>query len=257
MFLFKKVVAQFLFPMPLCLALCVTGLALLWFSNKQKAGRVLVTLGVLLLIALSSVPVANALLLPLERRYPTYVKQGGAPVKFVVVLGGGHDSDRALPVSSQLGDESLKRLVEGIRVYRANPGSKLILSGGHWLDPVPHATLLSEAAADLGIRATDIVLESESRDTEDEARLLAPMLGTNRFVLLTSASHLPRAMALFEKEGLKPEPAPAGHLVKASHRGPDSYFPGSKGLRRAETAFYEYMGAAWVKLRSLPSPSSR
>jgi uncharacterized SAM-binding protein YcdF (DUF218 family) len=52
------------------------------------------------------------------------------PIKFVVVLAGGHKSDPAIPVTSQLSGESMIRLVEGIRILRESPGAKLILSGG-------------------------------------------------------------------------------------------------------------------------------
>jgi uncharacterized SAM-binding protein YcdF (DUF218 family) len=253
MFLFKKIVSQFFFPMPVCLFFCFTGLALLWWTKKQKVGKVLVTTGLLLLTALSYEPVSNALLRPLESRYPCYVRGDSPPVDYVVVLGGGHTSDPRLPLSSQLSDESLKRLVEGIRIYRENPGSKLLLSGGNWLDPLPNAAVLAEVAKQLGVKSDDLVLESKSKDTADEARLIAPMVTNNRFVLVTSSCHLPRSMLLFERAGLKPEAAPAGNFAKSS-LGPGLLFPNARSLRQAETAIYEFLGNVWIRMRS-PSSS--
>ena len=236
--------------MPVCLFLCFTGLALLWWTQKQKLGKVLVTLGLLLLTALSYEPVSNALLGPLERQYPPYVKREGPPAKYVVVLGGGHTSDPSLPITSQIGDESLKRLVEGIRIYRDNPGSKLVLSGGSWLDSDTDAGIMAKTARAIGMNDADIILESESRDTEDQARLLKPLLSTNQFILVTSASHMPRSMRLFNSQYLMGEAAPTEHMVRRGGDGPSTYFPRGRRLQQAERAFYEYMAAVWLRLRS-------
>ena len=251
MFLFKKIVSQFFFPMPICLSLCFAGLALLWWSKRQKTGKVLVTVGLLLLTAFSYAPVADALLHPLESQYPPYVKTESTPVKYVVVLGGGHNSDPRLPLSSQLSDESLKRLVEGIRVYRENPGSKLILSGGSWRDPTPAAKVMADVGKLLGVSSDDIILESESRDTAEEARLIRPIVSTNSFVLVTSANHMPRSMALLAREGLQSVPAPTDHLFRKPLWTLGSLFPSGQSLRKSERCLYEYMGSAWARIGSL------
>ncbi|MFO1496849.1 MAG: envelope biogenesis factor ElyC [Verrucomicrobiota bacterium] len=249
MFLFKKIVAQFFLPMPICLFVCFTGLVLLWWTKRQSAGKILVTLGLLLLTAFSSEPVANGLLSPLERRYPAYQTRARETPKFVVVLGGGHTSDPRLPVTSQISDESLKRLVEGIRIYRDNPGSKLVLSGGSWPDPVPDAEIMAGTARALGISDADVIVEAASRDTEDQARLLKPIVGTNAFLLVTSANHMLRSMRLFESEGTKPLAASAEHLVKRSVGEPGAFFPRGLYLRRSEAAFHERIGLGWLVLR--------
>src|SRR6185295_8006366 len=103
--------------------------------------------------------VADALLLPVERVFPIYARGNTPPVKYVVVLGGGHNWDPSLPVSSQLSDQSVKRLIEGIRIFRENPGSKLVLSGGSWPDSVPNARLLADLAQQLGVASDDILAE--------------------------------------------------------------------------------------------------
>jgi uncharacterized SAM-binding protein YcdF (DUF218 family) len=249
MFLFKKVVSQFFFPMPICLGLCFTGLALLWWSKKQKAGKILVTSGLLLLTALSYAPVADALLRPLENQYPPYVKTDSTPIKYVVVLGGGHNSDPRFPVTSQIGDESLKRLVEGIRIYRQNPGSKLVLSGGTWRDRLPNAVVLAENAKVLGVARDDIIIESESVDTADEAQRLQAMVSTNSIVLVTSATHMPRSVGLFRSQGISTLPASAEHLTLIRPLDFELLFPSGRNLRRTERAVYEYLGLLWETIR--------
>jgi uncharacterized SAM-binding protein YcdF (DUF218 family) len=235
--------------MPLCLLFCFIGLGLLWWTKRQKLGKTLVTLGLLLLTVLSYGSVADLLLRPLESSFPPYqatTNNTAGPVKYVVVLGGGHEFDPGLPVSSQIGDVTLKRLIEGIRIYHENPGSKLILSGGGWLSDSTDARAMADVAKILAVKEDDVILESASRDTADEARLLKPMLGTNTFILVTSATHMTRSMALFQRADLHPQAATAEHRVIQHHWGPGSFFPHGDALARTERAFYEYLGLAWV-----------
>ena len=260
MFLFKKIIPLFFFPVPLCLELLLAGLALLWFTRRQRAGKILVSAGAALLLIFAYAFVPDLLLRPLERQYPPVADpaagQAGSKdardIKYIVVLGGGHTSDPNLPVTSQISSESLYRLVEGVRLYKAAPGRKLILSGGGWGDPAPESQTMSRLALIMGVNPPDILQESTSLDTEEQARLIRPMVGREKFFLVTSASHLPRAMALFRKQGLLPLAAPVGHLVRqAPHRSPGDFFPGSGSLQRWEVALHEYLGLAWARLRGV------
>ena len=125
------------------------------------------------------------------------------------MLGGGHVSDPRLPANSQISAAALGRVVEGVRLHKAVPGSKLLLSGGAVFDPVPEAEVMAQIAVLLGVKPQDIRLESDSRDTAEEAEIIAKMIGREKFILVTSAAHMPRSMALFRRRGLQPIPAPA------------------------------------------------
>jgi uncharacterized SAM-binding protein YcdF (DUF218 family) len=258
MFLLKKIVAPFFFPLPLCLELLLLGLVLLWCTRRQKAGKILVSVGTGLLLIFSFPFVPNLALRPLEQRYPPAPDlvagqtepDGTRAGKWIVVLGGGHSSDPQMPITSQIGSATLFRVVEGVRLYNAGPGRKLILSGGAVFDPVPDSEVMARVAQIMGVNPGDIILESASRDTEEQARLLKPMLGRDKFFLVTSASHMPRAIAMFHKLGLEPVAAPVGHLVRQTPSwSPGSFFPTSVAWQTAEIAFYEYLGLAWARLR--------
>ena len=251
MFLLKKITAPLFSPLCLCIELLLLGLFLLWFTRKQRAGKIIVSLGVILLCLLSYGAVSNSLLRPLEYKYPPLVHlEAVHDIKWIVVLGGGHISDPGIPCTSQLSDASIARLVEGVRLYKMLPGSKLILSGGSAFDPVPDAEILQDCALAIGVRKKDLVLESVSKDTKDEARLIEKIVGDDSFVLVTSASHMPRAMALFKRRGMHPIPAPTEYLAKARQKiSPAMFFPSADGLQKAERAFHEYLGLAWAKLR--------
>ncbi len=253
MFLFKKIVGPFFFPLSLCLEILIIGLILLWLTPKKRAGKVIVSLGVTLLILLSYGAFTDMLLKPLEYRYPPLLNfKDLAEVRWIAVLGGGHTSDPQMPPNSQLSGSSLSRLVEGIRAHKSLPGSKLILSGGALYDPVSNAKVLADVALTLGVDRQSLILETLSKDTEDEARLIKKIVGNDPFVLVTSASHLPRSMALFRKLGMQPIPAPTDYGVREKQEAginPGMFFPNVGELGNAETAVYEYLGLAWAKLR--------
>ena len=259
MFILKKIISVFLYPLPLSLLLSFLGLYFLWFTNRQKAGKILVSVGLIILTLFSYSIITNRLLRPLERKYDTFeIKSSSAVpetedesmIKFVVVLGGGHTSDPELPPISQIGKDSLVRLIEGIRIYRKYPGAKLLLSGGAVFDPISEAEIMARVAREIGVPERDIILESKSQDTRDEALFIKPIVGNEPFVLVTTASHIPRSMALFKKLGMNPIPSPIGHSVK-DRQGLSyySFFPGTGSIRNAELAIHEYLGMTWAKLR--------
>lgn len=227
------------------------GLILLWFTRKQKVARYFVTIGVILLVGLSYRPFSDALLRPLEYKYPSFQNYNDiSEVKWIVVLGGGHTSDSQFPSVGQLNSASLVRLVEGLRIYNMLLDCKLLLSGGGGSNTESNAKVLADVARAIGVDERDIVLEQASKDTKDEARFVKDIVGNEKIILVTSASHMPRSMALFRGQGMDPVPAPTGHLVK-EWPGEKTWisFPSSAGLKKVERAFYEYLGMAWAKLR--------
>ena len=128
------------------------------------------------------------------------------------------------------------------------PGSKLILSGGKGRNSnVSDAELMADLAHELGVPRDDIILEKDSMSTEHEARLLKAVVRNRRFLLVTSASHMPRSVGLFRKMGMNPIPAPTGHLVK-QYRDSISFRPGISNLKKTEIAFYEILGVIKEKI---------
>ena len=261
MFLFKKIVAPLFSPVTLILALFLIGLVLLWFTRKQKTGKSVMTFSVIMLALLGYGSFSDLLLVPLERQYPPLMVEsadGGQSfsysvhsVKWIVLLGGGHMADPRIPVTSQISNESLARLVECVRIHRLIAGSKIILSGGAVYDSLPEASTFAKVAAILNVNARDIVLDDVSRDTEEQAQNIRSIVGHDRFILVTSAYHMPRSMAIFNQAGLKPIPAPTNHLVKERQvMAPEIFYPSSMGFLKAEHAMHEYLGLLWFRMRN-------
>ena len=260
MFMLKKIVAPCFYPFSLCLTILILGLWFLWTNRRPRLGKWLVTSGTVLLLLLSLPGISRQVLLPLESRYPALLhpetvswgEKSSTSPKWIVVLGGGHVSDPRLPANSQISAAALGRVVEGVRLYKAIPGSKLLLSGGAVFDPVPEAEVMARIALLLGVKPQDISLEPDSRDTADEAEIIAKMIGPEKIILVTSATHMPRSMALFSKRGLQPIPAPADFKVRGAQRPvPNMVLPRGSSLGEVETAVHEYLGLAWAWLRGM------
>ena len=243
-FLLKKIVGTLFMPLPLALLLSVAGGVLLIF-RRRRAGGVLVGLALLGVFLASWAPVADGLLGPLESRYPPVLDATRYPrAVAVVVLGSGYNPVPGLPVTSQLSGTGLVRLDEGIILYRQLPGAHLVVSGGSVYGSGTIAHGYARAARALGVPASDLVKLDTPRDTAEEARAVRTLLGPGRpFLLVTSASHMPRAMRLFRLQGLKPIPAPTRYESLRENRNRFNYLvPSALQLRKTERALHEYMG---------------
>jgi uncharacterized SAM-binding protein YcdF (DUF218 family) len=258
MFLLKKIIGSMLLPLPACLLIAFLGLFLLWRGRREMTGKILVTLGLVSLTVMSYLPVSRAIDDPLKKPFEAYMPERASvldptaarEVKYVVVLAGGHAPDPSVPVTAWLTCHSLLRLLEGVRIFRQHPESRLVLSGCGTFDPVPEAHVMADVARFLGVDSRDMILEAGSYDTEDQARLIRPIVQNQPFVLVTSAIHMRRSMALFRKQGMNPIPAPAGKTKDIEPVvTPAWFFPNVDALEDSTAAAHEYLGLAWARLR--------
>ena len=249
LFTLKKVIGNMLLPLPLMLLIIGAGLALLWFSRFQKTGKIFISIGWLALLLLSLQPVADRLLRPIESTYPTW--NNSQKVDYIVVLGGGYTWNPQWAPSSNLINNSLPRLNEGIRLWRENPGSKLIFTGVvAKTNTVSTAEVGDRVAQSLGVPREQIITLDLPKDTEEEAAAVKQAIGDAPFLLVTSASHLPRAMIFFQQEGLNPLPAPANQLAIDSPLNPwERAIPSPVWLMHSDRVGYETLGRIWQWLK--------
>jgi len=248
-FLLKKLVSLFL--MPFSIGIILLGLGYMKMKRgRSGASKALVLAGILWLILFSYDPLANLMLYPLEQRYPAMLKPPQS-IRYIYVLGGGHHTDRSLPITSQIDSESIVRLAEGVRLYRLLKGrAKLIVSGYSGLhDPSSHAHMEQTLAIALGIPSDAIILVPKATDTEDEAIAAKNITRETPLALVTSAHHMLRAMHWFEKEGLHPYPAPTYHLATLQHPHYLSFFSPS-ALHKSTIFFHEAIGMLWQKIKN-------
>jgi len=251
-FLLKKIIAPFLFPVPIIVIILGIGLFRLYRGQRRVApkGRAWMTLGYLLLLILSTRPAPTWLLGGLEDQYPNFSPHvATVHPAAVVVLAGGVSDDESLDPLQRLSESTLARLAEGIRLARYYPDARLVVSGGSPFTEVSGADMMAKAAVELGFDSARVDLEELSLDTDDQAKAMEAMMGDRAFILVTSAYHMPRSMHLFEGRGLKPIPAPTNRLVKdQSSLHPGAFFPSAINLEHSRIYFRESLGLAWANI---------
>lgn len=140
---------------------------------------------------------------------------------YIHVLGAGYSLDPKLPATSQLESTTLTRLVEGIRIARQLHHYKLVTSAYSKYGLESQASVAKRAAIELGIPGKNIEMLTTPSNTAEEVEAFVKKLGTTKKVIVVSdALHLPRALMLYQKAGIKAIPAPSNFLVK---QGPNDY----------------------------------
>ncbi|MCD8350678.1 MAG: YdcF family protein [Planctomycetaceae bacterium] len=252
-FLFKRTVGMMVQPLPVVFLLVLLA-AVFVVLRKRRAAVVSGLLAAMLLFAATFPPLVRLLAWPLESRYPPLVFADGRNPALVMVLGNGvaHPDDPTLPALTRLNDCARARLVEGVRLARLFPNAVLVVSGyGMGLENCADA--MAGAAAELGVPPERIRLLPESLDTEHEARLTAELAGGGEVVLVTTASHMPRAVGFFADQGVRVTPAPCDYI---GPRSPESrqavnrhrWRPRAGSLADSEELWHEYLGLLYYKL---------
>lgn len=249
LFILKKFIGGLLLPLPFLLLMMGAALCLLWFTRWQRSAKALLSVSWLVLLLISLQPVADKMLKPIEDTYPTW--RGDTKVNYIVVLGGGYTWNPEWAPSSNLISNSLPRLAEGVRLWQANPGAKMIFTGARAMtNPVSTAEAGARVAESLGVPRSQIITLDEPKDTEEEAAAVAKAIGQQPFLLVTSASHLPRAMIFFQNAGLHPLPAPANQLAIESPLNPwERIIPSPVWLMHSDRVGYETLGRIWQWLK--------
>jgi len=169
----------------------------------------------------------------------------------VVLLSGGSRTVRAaggrLPMVTS---SSALRALETARVYQLLGDPLVIVSGGVTdLEgrALPEAEAIRAAIVALGVPANRVILETESRNTHEEAVALKRLLaerGIDRFVIVTSPLHMGRSLGAFAVEGLRPVPS-ASPLYPERTRGPSPLTPNEASLEVGNAVIYEWCARAY------------
>ena len=170
----------------------------------------------------------------------------------VVVLGGGHLHVQGLAetMSVMLPAEAA-RVLEAARVFHLARAQWVISSGGAVPGNAPSSVVMRDALVQLGVPSQQILLESSSHDTHDEAVLIAPMLrslGAQRTILVTSSIHMPRSLGAFRAAGVYAVPAPVSEPETVVTRA-NAWVPSASGLLFSSQLTHEFIGLAYYRLR--------
>ena len=255
-------------PSTLIALLIGYGSILIW-TGWARWGRRFVSIGAILLLVAGLSPLGNALILPLEDRFPRTDLDAPPPPTGFVLLGGAEDrlvgTARKAPALNEAGE----RILEAAILAKRFPVAKIAFSGGDAGILYKSSSEAEGAAAlltALGVPREQLILEANARDTYENAVFLkeelakAGLLGHGaRWVLITSAYHMPRAMGAFRAAGFTVEPWPVDYRTRGAADLTRPFDKVSEGLRRVDTAMREWVGlfAYWLRGRSdalFPAP---
>ncbi|CAN7544619.1 YdcF family protein [Mesorhizobium sp. LjRoot246] len=253
-FYLSKIFWFFVQPLNLAIFLLLAGLLAAMIGRRRLAatGSVLA----FLILALSAWTSLGAMMLnPLEERFP----RQSLPEKVdgIVVLGGGLEGTINLVRGGYELNSGGDRMVETAILARRFPAAKVIVSGGTgelFLDGEGDAATAPRLLTALGVTADRLILENKSRNTYENAvftkELVTPKAGET-WLLVTSAFHMPRAKALFDKAGFATVPWPVDY--RTSGREGIGLFRDNPAdsLQATTTAIREWIGliAYWLSGR--------
>jgi uncharacterized SAM-binding protein YcdF (DUF218 family) len=247
-FVLSKTIGYLAIPSNLLMAIGLVGLVLLFTRFRRLASWLIVT-SLVLIALIGYSPVGRILLLPLEERFPPWNASRGAP-DGIVVLGGSISPDISVARGVVALNGSAERLTVTAELARRYPNARIIFTGGTAsLDPTEplEAPLAVKEFEALGIDHDRITAEEQSRNTIENAvfsRLLANPKPGERWVLVTSASHMPRAIAAFRAAGFPVEAYPVDWHTRGRRDTAELFASFAGGLAMTDYAMHEWVGLA-------------
>jgi len=251
-FYLSKILGFFALPSNALIVLGLAGAAIAVLRGGRAGGKLIVA-SLILLAIFGFSPLANGLILPLEQRFPPWDANRGPPTG-MVVLGGAFDtvvSDTRYDIPL---NEAAERMTVSAALARKYPQARIIFTGGTgtllYGGPT-EGELARRFYASLGIATDRITIEEESRDTAENAVFTKPLADPKpgeRWLLVTSAYHMPRSIGAFRRVGFMVEAYPVDYRTRGIEDLARPFPSLGEGLRRGDTAVREWIGLLFYRL---------
>ncbi|MEP7029392.1 MAG: YdcF family protein [Pseudolabrys sp.] len=213
-FILSKTAVFFLLPSNFIIALGIAGVVLL-FTRFARAGKYMAVASIVLLMLAGFLPIGRLLTHPLEQRFPPWDASRGAP-DGIIVLGGVINPRLTRHYGETAVNADVARLVALAKLARAFPNARIVFTSGDsslTASEEAEADYLYPLLDDFGIPRSRVQLEPRARNTFENAvfskELMQPKPG-ERWLLVTSARHMPRSMGSFRRVGFPVEAYPVG-----------------------------------------------
>ncbi|MDA1232283.1 MAG: YdcF family protein [Planctomycetota bacterium] len=251
---FKLIIASLLSPLLISLTLQSLGW-LFYLRRRQRAGLSCIFCGTVILV----IGGLGGLTFEKRRSQEFVHPPLNAPSNLnadrpilAVVLGSGFNSDPELPGNSQVSGTFLARLLEGVRIYRSHPQTRLLISIAGKAAPEKKRHFADQMITLLQLDPTRITVSTESKSTSDEAEEAVRQHKGEQVIVVTSASHMVRAMTIFSDAGLTPIAAPTDYGFTRSG-SPDEkiwprWIPTTDGIGGNHQWLYETAASIWHRV---------
>jgi uncharacterized SAM-binding protein YcdF (DUF218 family) len=251
MFVLKQFLKQLILP-PVAWILALLVVLIFW---RRRWARKLLFATISGIIVLHSGLVGHWLRYPLESRYTPLINPHDAGYYDVIVVltAASIPAGGLLPFPT-IDEHMFRRLDEAWRLYRIQP-KPIIVSGGH-VNPFTPDRNENKIARDYlirwGVPQQHVIQEVRSRDTFESALETAKLLkqkGWKRYLLVTSAVHMPRSMLVFSAMAPEPIPAPGDFTLREEKLSPLDFAPTVSAARAIALTLHEYLGFAYYRWR--------
>lgn len=240
----------FLDPLFIVFVLILVAFVLFLNNCKKKNSALVLLLSIVLIYGASIAPVANYLSYSLEKDYFINQAAGVKNIDAVVVLGCGTKEINALKTTFNSGIQSL-RVLHAVVVYNKT-GARYFVCCGAGSDRMSQAEVMAKLAEKLGVPEEKIKIESNSKNTAQNAIGVDKMLtGKNMVIgLVTSAFHMKRSEREFKKYFTNVVPLPAHYLYSSPGKNiVIRYMPQSEELYKTSLCLKEIAGQLWYRLK--------
>lgn len=242
----SKIVYFLITPSNGLIFLVLIGLILLSATRLRRSGTLLALFGAVGLAVGGLSPLSEAALLPLEQRFPPFPAEGPAPTG-IIVLGGGIEAGLSEARAQVIVNDAGERPIYLADLARRFPAARLVFSGGSGFvgGGIAEADIVSRQADTIGVPRTRLILENRSRNTRENATFTAALVHPKpgeRWLLVTSAWHMPRAVGCFRQAGFAIDAFPVDYRTRGW--GDLVRFNGfaSDGLLQLDLAVKEWIG---------------
>lgn len=243
----SKIAWFFATPSNLLLSLILLGLILAMIGRLRRIGLGLALAATLATIAFGLLPIASYIMIPLEERFPPF-RDDGRPIDGIILLGGSVEAADSVARRSIVVNESAERVLDTLHLAKRYQRTRILISGGGGTvfgDGTAEAPIIASFMTNLGVNPDRIIVEDRSRTTYENAiysaELAKPQEG-ERWLLVTSAWHMPRAVGVFEKAGFPVVPYPVDYRTRGSIADQRPFAFISDGLRRLDVGVKEWAG---------------
>ncbi len=261
----SKVIFFLITPSNLLIFLSIAGVLLLAATRLRRTGATLALTSTIGLLLAGMAPLSELALLPLEQRFPPYEADAPAPTG-IILLGGAIEAGLSEARDQMIVNDAGERPVYFADLARRFPQARLVFSGGSGFigGGVSEADIVSRHADAIGVPRSRMILENRSRNTRENAAFTANLVHPKpgeRWLIVTSAWHMPRAVGCFRQAGFTVEAYPVDYRTKGWGDVTHVHGFASDGLLQLDLAAKEWIGLVVYRLAGytpdwLPGPAS-
>lgn len=237
---------------------------ILFLTRWRTLGSRLMAAGIVMLLLGGFSPIGDALLLVLSERFPAWQDDGRAP-DGIIILGGAINPKISHARGAVELNAAAERLTVAAELARRYPAARIVFSAGtgNLFDNTSDARFAAALLESFGIARERIVVKDHSRNTADNAALTRDLIQPKpgeRWLLVTSAYHMPRSVGVFRKAGFEVDPYPVDWRTRGWIDAVTPFETVGEGLRHTDIAVHEWIGLItyWLTGRSSelwPGPS--